>query len=180
MSDVIFRGRPTSRKWYLPPLVLWVLMGVALVRTSEGDLNLSQLSLGVIAPAPLFGVWLLGLLVRNWRGTATLTRETLRVGPDKVAVADIEPEWVRMLAARADPDLAVRVGGEPPEMAADRLSDRRRGLVLGGLFGSTSGDDLVTLEVRNKRTGRLDRVSVPTRDRRGLLAGLVTALEQRQ
>jgi hypothetical protein len=178
VADVIYRGRPIARKWYLLPFILWALATTGLLLTSKVDLDRTQVSISVIAPGSLFAIWWLGVLVRNWRGTVVLTRETLRIGPDQVAVADIEPEWVRMLAARADPQLAVRVGGEP-ELPADRLSDRRHGLVLGGVFGSTAHDDLVTLEVRNQRTGRFDRVSVPTRDRRGLLAGLVTALEQR-
>jgi hypothetical protein len=178
VDDVIYKHRPVTRRMWLVPSVLWVLATTGLLLSSKVELDATQVGLAVFAPAGVFGIWLLSLAMLNWRGTVTVTRETLRVGRDKVPVAAIEPDWVRMLAARADPELAVRAGAQPPQIAADRLTDKRRGLLLGGAYGASFCDDLLTLEVRNERTGRLDRASLPARDWPGLLAGLVSALDR--
>jgi hypothetical protein len=181
MADVIYRHRPVSRRMWLWPVVLWVLSSSGLLLASKPELNGTQVGLAVFGPGGLFTLWLLLLLALNWRGTVSVTRETLRVGTDRVPVAAIDPDWVRMLAAKADPELAARVGAAPPPpIADDRLADKRRGRLLGGAYGATGADDLVTLDVLNERTGRLERASLPARDRRGLLAGLVSALDHRE
>lgn len=178
-AAVIYARKPVSRNMWLLPIVLWVLGSLALLYTTRDDLSSFQVVMAVIIPGTIFGIWLLTLYSMNRYGAITLTRETLRVGRDKVPVADIEPQWVRMLAARADPTLAQRLGTSATalQLPGAREVDRSRGRLLGGAYGTTIGDDLVTLELRRDGIARNTRVSVPTKDRRGLLGGLLQALE---
>ncbi|HWD81209.1 MAG TPA: hypothetical protein VG497_20085 [Kribbella sp.] len=178
MAEIIYRHRPVSRRAWLWPIVLWALATTGLLLGSKVELTGTQVGLAVFGPSGVFGIWLLSLAALTWRGTVTITRQTLRVGTDRVPVAAIEPDWVRMLAARATPELAARVGARAPQVAAERQADRRRGRLLGGAYGASFCDELVTLDVRNERTGRFERASLPARDRPGLLAGLLTALDQ--
>ncbi|MEU4603573.1 hypothetical protein AB0F43_11390 [Kribbella sp. NPDC023972] len=173
MADVIYQHRPVSRRMWLLPIVLWIAATVAMLLTSQVELDTFQVTVSVIGPGALFGIWLLTLWSINRYGAVTLTRESLRVGRHTIAVAEIEPQWVRMLAGRADPALAQRIA--PHHVSAERQARRDRGQLLGGAYGTVLGDDLVTLELHGSGQRR---VSVPTRDRRGLLAGLVTALDQ--
>ena len=162
------------------PVVLWVAGTLALLYTTRDDLSSFQVVTAAIIPGMVFGVWLLTLWSLNRYGAITLTRDTLRVGRDRVPVADIEPQWVRMLAHRADPTLVQRLGTSATTVQAPGASqvDAGRGRLLGGAYGTTLGDDLVTLELRRDGAQRNARVSVPTKDRRGLLAGLLAALEE--
>lgn len=177
MSDVIYARRPVSRGMWLLPVVLWCAATVALLLISDVALSASQVTLCLLAPGALFGIWLLTLYSINRYGTITLTRDTLRVGRDQLPVASIEPQWVRMLARRAEgaePSTAERIttSAGALQLPGDRHLDTSRGRLLGGAYGATLGDDLITLELHGNK-----RVSVPTRDRRGLLAGLVTAVD---
>jgi hypothetical protein len=178
VADVIYRHRPVSRRMWLLPVVLWVLATTGLLLTSKVELSRTQVGLAIFGPAGVFGIWLLSLAMLTWRGTVTVTRERLRVGTDQIPLAAIDRDWVQLLATRADPERAARVGA--PEIAPERLADKRRGRLLGGSYGATGADDLVTLDVRNDRTGGLERVCIPARDWRGLVIGLVTAVEQRE
>jgi hypothetical protein len=165
--------------WLLPG-VLWACSTVALLVVAPGGLSPFNVVFAAIAPGTVFGIWLLTLWSMNRYGAISLTRETLRVGRDRVAVTDIEPQWVRMLATRADPTLAQRLGSSATalQLPGSASVDGGRGRLLGGAYGATLGDDLVTLEVRRDGVQRHSRVSVPTKDRRGLLAGLLTALDE--
>ena len=178
MPDVIYARKPVSRAMWRLPIVLWVVGSLALLYSTRDDLSSFQVVMAVIIPGAIFGVWLLTLWSMNRYGAVTLTHETLRVGRDQVPVAAIEPQWVRMLAARADPSLARRLGTSATTLQLPGTSqvDRGRGRLLGGAYGTTFGDDLVTLELRGDGVARNTRVSVPTKDRRGLLAGLLDAL----
>ena len=175
---MIYARPAVSRRAWALPLVGWLAATTALLLTSRGQLTGAQVVLSIVGPGALFGVWLLTLWSMNRYAAVTLTRQTLTVGRDRVAVADLEPQWVRMLAAKADPSLAQRLGTSITtlQLPGDR-PDNERGRLLGGAFGTTLGDDLVTLELRGDGLRRHERVSVPTKDRRGLLAGLLTAVE---
>jgi hypothetical protein len=179
-TEVIYARKPVSRTMWLVPVALWVAGTLALLWTTRDDLSTFQLVMAVIAPGMLFGVWLLTLWSINRYAAITLTRDTLRVGRDRVPVADIEPQWVRMLARRADPSLAQRLetSATTLQLPGATQVDPGRGRLLGGAYGTTLGDDLVTLELRRDGVQRNARVSVPTKDRRGLLAGLLEALEE--
>ena len=174
VSEVIYARKPVSRNMWLLPSLLWVASTLALLVSSRVDLSTFQIVISLIAPGMIFGIWLLTLWSINRYGAITLTSDTLRVGRDSVPVAQIEPQWVRMLARRADPTLAQRLGTSATtlQLPGDRQVDAGRGRLLGGAYGTTLGDDLVTLELQG------ERVSVPTKDRRGLLAGLLTALAE--
>jgi hypothetical protein len=178
VSDVIYARKPVSRTMWRLPIALWVVGSLALLYTTRDDLSSFQVVMAVIAPGTIFGIWLLTLWSINRYGAITLTRDTLRVGRDRVPVAQIEPQWVRMLAARADPSLAQRLGTSATtvQLPGAGQVDLGRGRLLGGAYGTTLGDDLVTLELRGDGVARNTRVSVPTKDRRGLLAGLLDAL----
>ena len=160
--------------WLLPG-VLWAVATIVLLASAPDGLTRFHVVVSVVAPGAIFGIWLLTLWSIDRYGTVTLTRDALRVGRDTVPVAEIEPQWVRMLAHKADPSLAERLGTSATtlQLPGDRLVDPDRGRLLGGAYGATLGHDLVTLELR-----RNARVSVPTRDRRGLLGGLLTALDE--
>lgn len=172
--EVVYARKPVSRRMWLLPVVLWVVATAALLLTSDVALSTFQVVTALIIPGTIFGIWLLTLWSINRYGAITLTRDTLRVGRDTLPVAQIEPQWVRMLARKADPSLTARLttSATTLQLPADRVADTSRGRLLGGAYGTTLGDDLVTLELRGNQ-----RVSVPTRDRRGLLAGLLTALD---
>jgi hypothetical protein len=159
---------------WLLPAVLWVASTAALLLSSDVALTTFQVVTAAIIPGAVFGIWLLTLWSIDRYGAITLTRETLRVGRDTLAVAQIEPQWVRMLAGKADPSLAARLATSAAtlQLPGDRVADTSRGRLLGGAYGTTLGDDLVTLELRGNQ-----RVSVPTRDRRGLLVGLLTVVD---
>ena len=173
-SDVVYARKAVSRRAWAIPFVLLAALVVVMVLTDLPDVRSITVVAPLAAASPILAIWLLTLWSINRYGAVTLTRETLRVGRDRVPVADIEPQWVRMLATRADPALAQRFGTSAStlQLPGGRQGDRDRGRVLGGAYGATLGDDLVTLELRGNQ-----RVSVPTRDRRGLLAGLLTALD---
>lgn len=173
-SPVIYARKPVTRRMWLVPVVLWVVATAAMLLTSGVALSTFQVVTAAIIPGTIFGIWLLTLYSINRYGAITLTKDTLRVGRDTLPVARIEPQWVRMLARKADPSLAARLGTSATtlQLPGDREVDTSRGRLLGGAYGSTLGDDLVTLELHGN-----ERVSVPTRDRRGLLAGLLTALD---
>ena len=179
MSDeVIYARSPVSRGMWSLPLVLWAVASVALLLTSE-ELSTAQVVLSAVGPGALFGIWLLTLWSIDRYAAVTLTSDTLRVGRDRVPVADIEPQWVHMLARRADPSLAQRLATSATtvQLPGDAQVDNERGRLLGGAFGTTLGGDLVTLELRGDGLHRNQRVSVPTKDRRGLLGALVTVLQ---
>jgi hypothetical protein len=179
-DEVIYARKPVSRTMWLLPVGLWAAASVALLLTADGELSTAQVVLSVIGPGAIFGIWLLTLWSINRYAAVTLTRQTLRVGRDRVPVADIEPQWVQMLARRADPSLAQRLAASATtvQLPGDGQVDNERGRLLGGAFGTTLGADLVTLELRGDGLRRNERVSVPTKDRRGLLSGLLTALEE--
>lgn len=178
--EVIYARKPVSPTMWRLPILLWVLGSLALLHSTRDDLSSFQVVMALIIPGTIFGIWLLTLWSMDRYGAITLTRELLRVGRDRVPVADIEPQWVRMLAARADPTLAQRLGTSATtlQLPGTGQVDPGRGRLLGGAHGTTLGDDLVTLELRRDGVARNTRVSVPTKDRRGLLAGLLDALEQ--
>jgi hypothetical protein len=178
--DVIYARKPVSRRMWRLPIVLWILGSLALLASTRDDLSSFQVVMALVIPGTVLGIWLLTLWSMNRYGAITLTREVLRVGRDTVPVADIEPQWVRMLAARADPTLARRLGISATTLQLPGTSqvDRGRGRLLGGAHGTTLGDDLVTLELRRDGVARNTRVSVPTKDRRGLLTGLLDALAE--
>jgi len=173
-SEVLYARKAVSRRAWAIPFALLAVLVVAMVIADLPDVRGITVIAPVAAASPILVIWLLTLWSINRYGAVTLTRDTLRVGRDRVPVADIEPQWVRMLATRADPALAQRLGASAStlQLPGSRQADRDRGRLLGGAYGATVGDDLVTLELRHDQ-----RVSVPTRDRRGLLAGLLTALD---
>lgn len=173
MSDVIYRRRGASRTAWAIPLVLVVVVMIYAVVSGLADDNLgrSVLAFG-IGVAPILVIWLLTLWSINRYGDVTVTRETLRVGRSTVPVAELRRDWVAMLAERADPTLGARLADWGQlAVTQDRQLDGGRGRLLGGGFGANLGQELVTLELTDG-----SRVSAPTKDRRGLLAALLTAL----
>ncbi|WP_457112510.1 hypothetical protein [Marmoricola sp. URHA0025 HA25] len=179
MSDeVIYARKPVSRRGWAIPFALLLAFTAVMVVKDLPDFRGITVVAAIGGFSPILLIWLLTLWSINRYGAVTLTRETLRVGRDRVPVAQIEPQWVRMLAQRADPSLAQRLGTSATtlQLPGERQVDRGRGRLLGGAYGTTLGDDLVTLELRDDGLGNR-RVSVPTRDRRGLLLGLLTALD---
>jgi hypothetical protein len=178
-SEVVYASKAVSGRAWATPFILVAALTVVLVISDLPDLDSTSVVAPVGASSPVLAVWLLALWSMNRYGAITLTPETLRVGRDRVPVADIEPQWVHMLAHRADPTLAQRLATSATtvQLPGDAQVDNERGRILGGAFGTTLGGDLVTLELRGDGLRRNERVSVPTNDRRGLLRGLVTALE---
>ena len=119
------------------------------------------------------GIWLLTLYSMNRDRTVTVTRDTLVVGRERLALDRLDPAWVRMLAGKRLPAPArAGRGVRRQRRRADRdLADRDSGRLLGGAYGATLGSDVVTLRQSNGR-----RVAVATADRPGLLGALLTAL----
>lgn len=172
--EVIYARKAVSRRMWQLPSVLWVASTVALLVVSPGGLTTFNVVVAVVAPAMVFGIWLLTLYSLDRYGAITLTRETLRVGRDTLPVSRIDPTWVRMLASKASPGLKERVltSAAAFEVPGVETAKSDRGRLLGGAYGATLGADLVTLLLVDGT-----RVSVPTGDREGLLAGLLTALD---
>lgn len=172
---VVYARKAVSARGWAVPFVLVGLLTLGFVVADLPHVNATTVLAPVGASSPVLLIWLLTLWSLDRYGAVTLTRETLRVGRDRVPVADIEPHWVRTLATKADPALAQRLGtsASTVQVPGSKQADRDRGRLLGGAYAATFGDDLVTLELRGN-----ERVTVPTRDRRGLLAGLLTALDE--
>ena len=127
----------------------------------------------LILVAILGGVWCLTLYSMNRYGTVTITTDTLRVGRDRLPLNKIDPEWVRMLAAKASPTLRQRVltSASTIQVPTHIQVDPGRGRLLGGAYGTSIGSDQVTLRLTNG-----SRVTAPSNDREGFLAALLTAL----
>jgi hypothetical protein len=175
VSEPIYRRRAVTRRvWWAIPIGGWAVATLWLVFVTSAELSRFYLVVSVIAPGMIFGIWLLTLWSINRYGDVTVTRETLRVGRESLPIASLDPDWVRMLASKASPSLRERVDatGGVPEIAEGELSKRDSGRLAGGAYGSTLGADTVTLRLL---TG--GRVAVPSGDRAGLLAALLTALD---
>jgi len=145
---------------------LWLLF------VASPELSRFYLVTSVIA-GMIFGVWLLTLWSINRYGDVTVTRDSLRVGRENLPIASLDPDWVRMLASKASPQLLERVttAGGVPEIAEAELRKLDSGRLVGGAYASTLGTDTVTLRLRAG-----GRVAVPSGDRAGLLSALLTAL----
>ena len=141
--EVIYARKAVSPRAWAVPFVLVAVLTVVLVVAVLPDVRTSTVVAAVAGSSPVLAIWLLTLWSINRYGAVTLTREALRVGRDRVPVADIEPQWVRMLASKADPALAQRIGisASTLQLPGARLADRDRGRLLGGAYGATLGDD---------------------------------------
>ena len=164
----------SGRAWAVPGALAPIAVAYSLV-TEHGDPDrmLGSLAgmLGLIAVVG--GIWALTLYSMNRYGTVTITGDTLRVGRDRLPLDKVDPEWVRMLAAKASPTLRERVltSASTIQVPAHIQRDPGRGRLLGGAYGTSMGSDLVTLRLTNG-----SRVTAPSNDREGLLAALLTAL----
>ncbi len=151
----------------------WAVGSLLLLFVASPELSRFYLVTSAIAPGMIFGIWLLTLWSINRYGDVTVTRDTLRVGRENLPIASLDPDWVRMLASKASPDLLERVtaAGGIPEIAGAELRKRDSGRLVGGAYTSTLGTETVTLLLRAG-----GRVAVPSGDRAGLLSALLTAL----
>ena len=175
MPEIIYRRRAVSRRAWAVPLALVVVGAVYSVLDEHSSLHALLVNLMLMGLLMLvtLGIWLLTLYSMNRYGTVTVTRDTLVVGRERLALDRLDPAWVRMLAGKASPPLRERVAASGGSAAvSDRdLADRDTGRLLGGAYGSTLGSDVVTLRQSDGR-----RVGVATHDRPGLLDALLTAL----
>ena len=175
MAATLYHQRAVSaRAWAWPAglAVALVLYSIASEHGTAERLFGKLLVMSIIA-AILSGIWALTLYSMNRYGTITITDDTLRVGRDRLPLAEIDPEWVRMLASRASPTLRERVltSASTIQVPAHVQVDPGRGRLLGGAYGTSMGSDQVTLRLTDG-----SRVTAPSNDREGLLAALLTAL----
>ena len=155
MSDALYRWRPVSRRSWAVPVVLWVISTLALMLwASPRPIDTFDVVVSIVAPAMIFGVWLLTLYSVDRYAAVTVTRTDLVVGRDRVAVAHLDAAWL------ADPQAAVTTP-----------ADGFVGGLLGGGWATVIGQGIVSL-----RLGDGGRVSVQTRDQQGLVAALRRAV----
>ncbi|WP_158604508.1 DUF3093 family protein [Nocardioides mangrovicus] len=168
MPQTIYRkSRVSPRAWALP-VVLWVIAAVVIVVFFPGVSTSATVLAATLPTAIVLAIWLLTLWSMNRYGSLRLTAETLFVGRDTVPVDQIDPASVHGADSRPPGALertvtsaaTVQPPGQGPTSAdMDRL--------LGGAYGSTLGDDVVVIRMRNG-----SRYGVPTTDRARLLAAL--------
>jgi hypothetical protein len=177
MGAVIYRKKAISgRAWVILGLLTVALVGYTVhVQTGMGNSLTEGLVVGFLLALVTCGIAALTLYSLNRYGAVTLTTDTLRVGRDTVEVSRIDPEWVAMLAAKASPSLTQRVGTSASTIQLPGMSGTGGGgRLLGGSYGTPIGIDALPLRLTDG-----ERVIVPTRDRTGLLAGLLEATARR-
>ena len=175
MATVIYRKRAVSgRAWAVPGALALIAIAYSLITEHRTwDRLIGSLVVMLILVAVIGGIWCLTLYSMNRYGTVTITADTVRVGRDRLPLNTVDPEWVRMLASKASPTLRERVltSAGTIQVPAHVQVDPGRGRLLGGAYGTSMGSDQVTLRLTDG-----SRVTAPSNDREGLLAGLLTAL----
>jgi len=174
VSQLIYARKAVSARAWAIPFLLLAAFTVVMVLRDLPDFRTITVVASIGGWSPVLAVWLLTLWSMNRYGAITLTRDTLRVGRDRLPVSRIDPAWVRMLATRASSRLEERVLASTAsfDVPEREISKGDRGRLLGGAYGATLGSDLVTLLLVDG-----ERVSVQSGDREGLLGGLLTALD---
>ena len=176
---VVHRGRAVAG-W------LWwdtwaALLAAAVVPTlvyddfdSTGDFLAQALGYGVVWGLVVWIV-LITLWSMEFYGKVTLTRSDLRVGRDRVPLAELDPAGVRAVAANRPPSLGRRVRSSMGDVHVPTSRpvgpDGATFRYLGGSFGTPVGTDAISLPTRD---GGAVRFSV--RDRGALLAALYGVL----
>lgn len=175
MAAIIYRKHAVSgRAWAVPAVLSLMAIAYSLI-TEHGtrDRLVGSLVVMLILVAIIGGIWFLTLYSMNRYGTVTITADTMRVGRNRLPLNTIDPEWVRMLASKASPTLRERVltSAGTIQLPTQAQVDSGRGRLLGGAYATSMGGDQVTLQLTDGSC-----VTVPSNDREGLLAALLTAL----
>lgn len=131
---------------------------------SLADFLIDAAAYGVAWGVPVW-VMLVTLWSMDFYGRVTLTRSTLRVGRERLPVADLDPVGARAVD-RNHPSLSARVRASAGDLHLPRM--RVEGVrYLGGSYGTPYGMDSVTLPLRDG-----SGVRFYTRDRGALLTAL--------
>lgn len=157
MSDVLYRRSAVSRVGWAIPLVLFAIgYVILLILFAHPELTAVDFLTAAIIPGILLLVWLNTLYSICRYGNITVTRDTLRVGRHTRPVVQLDRAW-----------LADRVH------TASLPANGEVGELMGGSWGSAIGaGDLVSLQLVDG-----SRVSVQTKDRAGLVAALLRAID---
>jgi hypothetical protein len=157
MSDVLYRRSAVSRVGWAIPLVLFAIgYVVLLVVFGRSELTAIDFLTAAIIPGILLLVWLNTLYSICRYGNITVTRDTLRVGRHTRPVTQLDRAWLGDGSYSATLPASGEVGD-----------------LMGGSWGAAIGvGDLVSLQLV---VGT--RVRVQTKDREGLVAALVRAVD---
>ena len=169
MDDVIYQRSPVSARMWLMPLVVWIIFAIVLILVQLGDLTGRWITIAIVVPGIVAVIWWAMLWLLDRIGCVRVTTATLTVGRSQVSVADIDLGWTRMLASRTSPQLRERVERTPGPVAVPE--DESDAAVVRTGLGGMAGFEMLTLGKRDS-TG----VPVPTNDRAGFLAALLTAM----